>query len=208
MENFENFPFSGHSRLDAQLQFSAIIDKMTSIRRRTMLIDRSRCENDAEHSWHTATMALLLHEHTSSDVALLHSVEMLLVHDLVEIYAGDTFAYDTEKLADKTEREKAAADKLFSILPPGQSGYIRSLWEEFEANETPEANYANCLDTIQPFLHNLLTGGHTWVNSTPRPLRHQVEKRLSVCKEFMPKLYNWAMEQIANAVKNGWLLEE
>lgn len=208
MEEFENFPSSGNLRLDAQLKFSAIIDRMTAIRRRTLLIDRSRCENDAEHSWHVATMALLFFEYTKDDVEVLHTVEMLLVHDLVEIYAGDTFAYDSAKLADKAEREQAAADKLFAVLPEAQQKYLHSLWNEFEANQTREARYANCLDSIQPFLHNLLTGGHTWINSTPRPKRHQVEKRLGVCKDFMPELYQWAMRQIDSAAKKGWLLEE
>lgn len=207
MEPFESFPISGNLRLDAQLKFAALIDRMTAIQRRTLLIDRSRCENDAEHSWHIAVMALLFSEYTTEKIDILHAVEMLLVHDLVEIYAGDTFAYDTVRYADKHERESAAADKLFAVLPAEQGEYIRHLWEEFEANQSASAHYANCLDTIQPFLHNVLTGGHTWINSTPRPRRHQVEKRVSVCKEFMPELYNWAMKQIAAAVDKGWLIE-
>ena len=207
MDNFEFFPTSGNLRLDAQLKFSAIIDRMTSIHRRTLLIDRSRCENDAEHSWHIAVMALIFAEYAAEKFDVSHSVEMLLVHDLVEIYAGDTFAYDTARYIDKHERECAAADKLFAELPAEQGRYIRELWEEFETNTTPEAHYANCLDTLQPFLHNVLTGGHTWINSTPRPRRHQVEKRVSVCKDFMPELYNWAMRQIAAAVEKKWLIE-
>lgn len=208
MIDFENFPASGNPRLDAQLKFTALIDRMTAIKRRTLLIDRSRCENDAEHSWHIAVMALFFSEYAVEKVDVAHSVEMLLVHDLVEIYAGDTFAYDTVKLQDKAEREQQSADKLFSVLPAEQGLALRKLWEEFEANITPEAHYANCLDTVQPFLHNVLTGGHTWINSSPRPKRHQVEKRVSVCREFMPELYRWAMKNIEEAVAKKWLIEE
>ena len=203
----KDFISSGNLRLDAQLKFTAEIDKMTSVLRRTLLIDGSRCENDAEHSWHIAVMALLFAEHAVEKVNVLHAVEMMLVHDLVEVYAGDTFAYDTAGYADKREREQAAADKLFSTLPDEQHKYIRSLWEEFENHTTPDARYADCLDKIQPFFHNTLTGGHTWINSTPRPRRHQVEQRISVCKDFMPQVYKWAIRNIENAVAQGWLLE-
>lgn len=202
-----DFISSGNLRLDAQLKFTAEIDKMTSILRRTLLLDRSRRENDAEHSWHIAVMALLFAEHAVEKVNILHAVEMMLVHDLVEIYAGDTFAYDTAGYQDKALREQAAADKLFSMLPPEQHSYIRSLWNEFEAHTTADARYADCLDKIQPFFHNTLTNGHTWLNSTPRPTREQVEKRISVCKEFMPEVYNWALRNIENAVRRGWLID-
>ena len=203
----KDFISSGNLRLDAQLRFTAEIDKMTSVLRRTLLLDRSRCENDAEHSWHISVMALLFAEHAVEKVNPLHAVEMMLVHDLVEIYAGDTFAYDTDGYADKTEREQAAADKLFALLPAEQGKYIRQLWEEFEAHTTADARYADCLDKIQPFFHNTLTGGHTWLNSTPRPTVEQVEKRISVCKEFMPRVYEWAMKNIENAIKQNWLLK-
>lgn len=203
-----DFISSGNLRLDAQLRFTAEIDKMTSVLRRTLLLDGSRCENDAEHSWHIAVMALLFAEHATEKVNVLHAVEMMLVHDLVEIYAGDTFAYDISGYEDKAEREAAAAEKLFSLLPPEQGLYIRKLWEEFESRSTADARYADCLDKIQPFFHNTLTGGHTWQNSTPRPLRSQVEKRISVCKDFMPQVYAWAIKNIENAIQQGWLLDD
>ena len=201
-----DFISSGNLRLDAQLRFTAEIDKMTSVLRRTLLLDGSRCENDAEHSWHIAVMALLFAEHAVEKVNVLHSVEMMLVHDLVEIYAGDTFAYDITGYQDKAAREQAAADKLFAILPPEQGCYVRQLWEEFESCITPEARYADCLDKVQPFLHNTLTEGHTWQNSDPRPHAWQVEKRISVCRDFMPQLYDWCMKNIQNAIEKGWLL--
>lgn len=206
MDIFKDLLKSGNLRLDMQLEFTAVIDRMTSISRRTLLIDRSRCENDAEHSWHIAVMALLFAEHAVERVNVLHSVEMMLVHDLVEIYAGDTFAYDTVGYESKAEREQAAAGKLFTLLPPEQEKYVRDLWEEFESCSTPEARYADCLDKVQPFLHNTLTEGHTWQNSVPRPRAHQVEKRISVCRDFMPELYSWCMKNINNAVEKGWLL--
>ena len=196
---------SGNKRLDSQLRFSAEIDKMTSVLRRTLLLDRSRCENDAEHSWHIAVMALLFEEYAIEKVNTLHAVEMLLVHDLVEIYAGDTFAYDREGNKSKAERENSAAEKLFSMLPEEQKERIKSLWLEFDAAETADAKYANCLDKLQPFFHNMLTEGYTWRNAETPVTREQVEKRMECIKHFMPQLYDWVRESIAGAVERQWL---
>ncbi len=199
----ENFIESKNIRLDQQLRFTAEIDKMTSILRRTMLIDGSRRENDAEHSWHIALMALLFEEYVSEPVNISRAVKMCLVHDLIEIYAGDTFAYDVAGNADKAEREAAAADKLFAQLPSEQGSEIRSLWEEFDAMQTPDAKYAACMDRLQPFLHNTLTSGHTWVESgTARP---SVEKRMAIIKDFMPEVYKWVEKNLDNALAKGWL---
>ena len=204
---FKNFISSGNGRLDAQFRFTAEIDKMTSVLRRTLLLDRSRRENDAEHSWHIAVMALLFEEYAVERPNVSHAMEMLVVHDLVEVYAGDTFAYDISGNADKAAREEAAADKLFGILPKEQGDRIRLLWNEFDACETVDAKYANCLDRLQPFFHNTLTGGHTWVNSDPRPHRWQVERRMAILKEFMPQVHQWVVACIQSAVAKGWLLE-
>ena len=201
---FEDFISSGMERLDQQLKFTAEIDKMTSILRRTMLIDKSRRENDAEHSWHIAVMALLFEEYVSEPVDIGHVVKMCVVHDLIEIYAGDTFAYDVKGNLDKAEREEKAADKLFAILPEEQGAYIRVLWEEFDGMETADSKYAACLDRIQPFFHNTLTEGHTWVESGTTD-RAAVEKRMSIVKEFMPKVYPWVEKNIDNAIAKGWL---
>ncbi len=199
----ENFIESKNNRLDQQLRFTAEIDKMTSILRRTMLIDGSRRENDAEHSWHIALMALLFEEYATEPVNISRAVKMCLVHDLIEIYAGDTFAYDVAGNADKAEREAAAADKLFAQLPSEQGSEIRSLWEEFDAMQTPDAKYAACMDRLQPFLHNTLTSGHTWVESgTARP---SVEKRMAIIKDFMPEVYKWVEKNLDNALAKGWL---
>lgn len=198
---------SGNDRLDAQLRFTAEIDKMTSVLRRTLLLDGSRRENDAEHSWHIAVMALYFAEYAAEKPNVLRAAEMCIVHDLVEIYAGDTFAYDVNGHQDKAAREIAAAEKLFSILPAEQGVHIRALWEEFDRAETVDAKYASCLDRIQPFLHNTLTEGHTWKNIEPRTHRFQVEERLQVVREFMPEVYDWMEKNLDRAVQMGWLIE-
>lgn len=208
MTDFDRFHIpSGNARLDAQLKFTAVIDQMTGIFRKTLLVDRSRAENDAEHSWHIAVMALLFEEYAVVKVNTLHAVEMLLVHDLVEIYAGDTFAYDTEGNKTKAQRENAAAEKLFSILPPEQGAKIRALWEEFDAHATPDARYADCLDKLQPYFHNILTEGFTWRNAIAgkRTTRQQVEQRMSPLKDFMPEVYKWVRKSMDEAVRNNWL---
>lgn len=208
MTDFDRFHIpSGNARLDAQLKFTAVIDQMTGIFRKTLLVDRSRAENDAEHSWHIAVMALLFEEYAVEKVNTLHAVEMLLVHDLVEIYAGDTFAYDIEGNKTKAQRENAAAEKLFSILPPEQGAKIRALWEEFDAHATPDARYADCLDKLQPYFHNILTEGFTWRNAIAgkRTTRQQVEQRMSPLKDFMPEVYKWVNKSMDEAVKNNWL---
>ena len=199
----EDFIQSNNIRLDQQLKFTAEIDKMTGILRRTMLVDGSRRENDAEHSWHIAVMALIFQEYAVQSVDVSRAVKMCVVHDLIEIYAGDTFAYDVKGNQDKAQREQTAADKLFAMLPQEQGKEIRELWEEFDAMQTPDAKYAACMDRLQPFLHNTLTQGHTWVEGgTCRPM---VEKRMSIIKEFMPQVYPWVEQNIDNAIAKGWL---
>ena len=199
----EDFLSSGNIRLDRQLKFTAEIDKMTSIFRRTSLIDKSRRENDAEHSWHIAVMSMLFEEYASEPVNVSRAVQMCVVHDLIEIYAGDTFAYDVKGNQDKAERENEAADKLFSQLPKEQGAMIRSLWEEFDAMETADAKYAACMDRLQPFLHNTLTDGFTWVESGTS--RAVVEKRMAVIKDFMPRVYEWISDNMDRAIEKGWL---
>ncbi|MCR4939758.1 MAG: HD domain-containing protein [Treponemataceae bacterium] len=199
----EDFLESKNIRLDQQLRFTAEIDKMTSILRRTMLIDGSRRENDAEHSWHIAVMTLLFSEYAKEPVNVERAAKMCVVHDLVEIYAGDTFAYDLKANEGKEEREAAAADRLFAQLPAEQGTELRSLWEEFDAMETPDSKYASCMDRLQPFLHNTLTEGHTWQESGTN--RAVVEKRMAIIKEFMPEVYKWIDANLDAAIKKGWL---
>jgi len=200
-----DFLESNNLRLDQQLKFTAEVDKMTSILRRTLLVDGSRRENDAEHSWHIALMTLLFKEYCIAQVNVERAAKMCLVHDLIEIYAGDTFAYDPIGNKDKQERESKAADKLFAQLPEEQGKEFRSLWEEFDAMQTNDAKYAACMDRLQPFLHNTLTSGHTWVESGT--CRSNVEKRMAIIKDFMPEVYKWVQANITNAIKMGWLKE-
>lgn len=199
----QEFLSSDDEKLDRRFLFTAEIDRMTSVLRRTLLLDKSRRENDAEHSWHIAVMAMLFSEYATEPVDIGRVVQMCVVHDLVEIYAGDTFAYDIEGNADKETREKEAADKLFAMLPGEQGQMIRGMWEEFDAMETADAKYAACMDRLQPFFHNTLTDGHTWVENGTN--RAAVEKRMAVIKEFMPQVYDWVAANIDHAIEAGWL---
>lgn len=199
----KDFLYGMNERMNKQLLFTAEIDKMTSILRRTLLIDKSRRENDAEHSWHIAVMAMLFSEYAREQVDIGRVVQMCVVHDLVEIIAGDTFAYDVEGNIGKADRERVAADQLFAELPEDQGTMVRALWEEFDAMETADAKYAACMDRLQPFLHNTLTGGHTWVESGTN--RAVVEQRMAIVKDFMPEVYDWVSDNIDNAIRLGWL---
>lgn len=199
----EDFIKSGNFRLDQQLLFVAEIDKMTQIFRRTKLIDGTRRENDAEHSWHIAVMAMILSEYAVKKPDLSHVIKMLLVHDLIEIYAGDTFAFDVEANKNKAEKEALAADKLFAQLPQEQGAEVRGLWEEFDEMKTDDSLFANCMDRLQPFLHNTLTEGTTWREGATS--REQVENRLAVVKENMPKLWPWIELNMEKAISMGWI---
>lgn len=150
------------SRLEKQIAFLTEVDKEKNIFRQTYLADGKRKENDAEHSWHLALAAVLLKEHMKEDADLGRVMTMVLIHDLVEIDAGDTYAYDTEGAATEREREVKAADRIFGILPEDQGTYLRELWDEFEAYETAEAKYAHLLDNFQPLMLNDASDGKSW----------------------------------------------
>ena len=152
----------GHAELAKIIEFCTEIDKQKFIRRRTYLTDGIRFENDAEHAWHLAVMAILLSDYANDKIDLLKVVSMVLIHDLVEIYAGDTFAYDEEGKLTQKARESAAADKLFSMLPDKMEMKMRGLWDEFEAWETPEAKFAHTMDNFQPMLLQAATDGKSW----------------------------------------------
>ena len=162
-------PRAPKDRFKKQVEFILEIDKLKHILRQTILMDRSRRENSAEHSWHIALMVLVLSEY-AKDCAIdfFRVIKILLVHDLIEIDAGDTYCYDEHRRTDQVEREKKAADRIFSILPPDQVKTVRDLWNEFEARETPESQFANALDRFQPFLHNYFTEGQTWLENNIR----------------------------------------
>lgn len=149
-------------RLKKQMEFVLELDKLKHVMRQSYIADGSRHENDTEHSWHLALMAMLLSEYANEKVDMLQVIKMVLIHDAVEIDAGDTYAYDTEGNATKRQREVAAADRIFNILPEDQAKEMRELWEEFEACYTPEAKFANVLDRVQPIMLNDITGGRAW----------------------------------------------
>jgi len=152
------------TRIKQQIEFIIEVDKLKRIYRQNIITDKSRHETDAEHSWHLALMAVLLSEHVGGDGALdvLRVLKMVLIHDLVEIDAGDTYCYDVESGVDQIAREKVAAARVFPILPPDQAQEFLQLWEEFEAKETPEARFAGVLDRLQPLLLHYSTQGQSW----------------------------------------------
>jgi putative hydrolase of HD superfamily len=152
-----------NARLAQQIRFIVEVDRLKDVFRQTFVIGSRRHENDAEHSWHLSLMVLVLAEHANTpDVDVLRVLKMLLIHDIVEIDAGDTFAYDIARMADQHEREALAADRLFGLLPHDQTTEFRALWDEFEARATPEARFAAAMDRFQPMLLNCLTEGTAW----------------------------------------------
>lgn len=190
-------------RLKQQIEFVMEIDKLKHVYRQNLVADGSRRENDVEHSWHLAVMAVLLEEYTPQPVDVAKVMKMVLLHDLVEIDAGDTFAYDAEASVGKEEREQAAADRLYGLLPPDQAEELRALWDEFEARESLEAKFATCLDRMQPLLNNYHTEGGTWqthdVDSTA------VRKRMEPVGEGAPKLGELVDTLIGDAMAQGIL---
>ncbi len=190
-------------RLNQQIQFIIEIDQLKGILRQTLLMDRARQENSAEHSWHIAVMAMLFAEYAPQPIDVLRVMKMLLIHDIVEIDAGDTFCYDTAAHQDKAEREQHAAKRIFGLLPADQGDELRSLWDEFEARETSDAQFAAALDRIQPLLHNQQTEGGTWRLHGIR--RSQVMQRVAPVKESIPDLWDWLESSIDRCVEAGYL---
>lgn len=151
-------------RLEQQIAFCREIDKEKFVGRQTWLTGAVRKENDAEHAWHMAVMTVLLSEYANEEIDVLRTMTMLLIHDLVEIYAGDTYAYDEEGKKTQKSRELAAADRLFQLLPEDQGKKFREIWEEFEAENTPESRFARTMDNLQPMMLNAATDGKSWAD--------------------------------------------
>jgi putative hydrolase of HD superfamily len=192
------------NRLDQQLSFILEIDKLKTILRQTLLTDSSRRENSAEHSWHLAIMSVLLAEYATEPVDMLRVIKMLLVHDLIEIDAGDTFAYDVAGNVGRAEREEHGAERIFGLLPEEQGRELRALWEEFDAFKTPESKYANALDRLQPLLHNARTEGGTWrIHSVARD---QVYRRMEPIRSALPELWPMVTRIIEDACARGWIV--
>lgn len=180
-------------RLEKQFAFALEIDKEKRIGRQTYCSDGVTLENDAEHAWHAALMAVVFSEYANKQIDLLKVVKMLLIHDIVEIDAGDTYAYDEEGLQTQAEREQKAADRLYHILPQDQAQELMELWQEFEALESPEAKYAKAMDNLQPAMLNAATGGRAWKE-------HQVKlskvlKRNQKTEEGAAALWEYGLEQ-------------
>ena len=179
-------------RLEKQMEFILEVDKVKKIVRQTYLSDASRKENDAEHSWHLALMAVLLKEYSNEEVDLAKVIPMVLIHDLVEIDAGDTYAYDEEGQKTQHERESRAADRIYSLLPEDQKKKLRDIWEEFEEGETAEAKFAHTMDNIQPAMLNAANGGVAWKERGIS--MSQIMKRNAHTAEGSQKLWDYAFE--------------
>ena len=175
------------TRAERQLAFLVDADRLKGVLRQTLLCDGSRRENSAEHSWHLALMAAVLAEHAEGEVDVGRVVRMLLVHDLVEIDAGDTFAYDAAANVERADRERVAAERIFGLLPTDQQGDLRALWEEFEAQATPDARFAAALDRLQPLLNNHHSDGGSW--RVHRVSRSQVLRRMEPIRAAIPSLW-------------------
>lgn len=194
-------------RLQQQLAFIIEVDKLKTILRQTLISDRSRQENDAEHSWHLSLMAVLLAEHANTpNLDLLKVLKMLLIHDIVEIDAGDTFAYDEKGHADKEEREEKAAQRIFRLLPDDQYEEVYRLWREFEERETPEAKFASALDRLQPMMLNYKSEGFAWKKHGIK--RDQVLKRNAQIAEGSSMLWEYAKQLIDEATTKKYLKEQ
>jgi len=193
-------------RFRQQIEFILEVDKLKNVLRKTILMDRSRRENSAEHSWHIALTVLILSEYAKdSDVDLFQVMKILLVHDLIEIDAGDTYCYDDQGRKDQTRREKKAADRIFNLLPADQARTLRELWDEFEERKTPESRFANALDRLQPFLHNYFTEGQIWQENNIKSA--QVKSRMHPVDDGAPVLWNYVSSLIDDGVKKGFLSE-
>lgn len=193
--------------LEQDIEFILLLEQMKKIERRTFIIGEKRRENDAEHSWHIATMALFLEKYAQADIDINHTTQMLLVHDLVEIFAGDTFAYDVKANSSKKERELKAMEKLKSMLDEKNGNMLEKLWLEFENVETEESKYANAMDRLQPLLSNIFSGnGGSWVENKVK--LSQIEKRVEPIKFLDPQVYEFVYNKLLENVEKGYILPE
>ncbi len=190
--------------LERQIRFVVEADRLKTVARQSRITDGSRHENSAEHSWHLALMALALGGHAPAGTDLGRVMAMLVVHDMVEIDAGDLFLYsDSAALARQQDAERAAADRIFALLPVRQAAAVRALWDEFEERRTPEARFARALDRLQPMLLNMQTGGGTWVaHGVPVD---QVLSKVELIEDGSASLGGYARVMIAEAVQRGFL---
>jgi putative hydrolase of HD superfamily len=191
-------------RLDRQLRFIVEIDQLKTVLRRSYVMNAERYENSAEHSWHVAVMAMVLTEHAEEPVDLCRVLKMLLVHDMVEIDAGDTYCYDEKGASDKMAREGQAADRIFGLLPGDQADELRDLWDEYEEQITPEARFAMSLDRLMPLLHNYYTHGKSWREHGIA--RHQVLAHNACICDGSDRLWQFVRAIVEDAVAKGYLM--
>jgi putative hydrolase of HD superfamily len=189
-----------------QINFIKEIDKIKYIQRKTKLFNSDRNENDAEHSWHLAVMAIVLLEHSNQSVDLLKVLKMVLIHDIVEIDAGDTFIYDTEKDHSNTDDERLAANRIFGLLPAEQAEEFIAIWEEFEAGVTGEAKYARAMDRLEPLLQNTSNNGGTWKEFGVN--YEKVHHKKSIIKEGSNSIWDFAEKLIHESVEKGILKKD
>ncbi|MEG0614719.1 MAG: HD domain-containing protein [Oscillospiraceae bacterium] len=195
-----------NERLNQQMNFILEVDKMKNIYRQTYVLHENRRENDAEHSWHLAMMAFILSEHSNEKIDLLKVIKMVLIHDIVEIDAGDTYCYDEKGYEDKNERETAAAERIFGILPPDQRDEIYALWQEFEAADTPESKFAAALDRAQPMTLNYKKDGISWAEHGVT--LEQIKKRNLLINGGSSALWNYTSDFLEEAKERGILAEK
>ena len=193
-----------NSRLLKDIDFIVELDKMKSILRQTSIIGEERREDDAQHSWHISVMAMLLAEYANEKVDVCKVIKMLLTHDLVEIYAGDTFCYDKVGNSDKKERELKAAEKIFGMLEEDKGKELRVLWDEFEEMKTPEALFAASMDRLQPMLNNYNNNGGTWRKFNVA--KEDIYKRINPVKESSQELWNFVQYMIEDAAEKGTII--
>lgn len=192
-------------RLKKQIDFILEVDKAKEIFRRTLISNGERYENDAEHSWHLSLMAPILKEYIKEDIDISRVINMVIIHDLVEIDAGDTFCYDKKGNETKRERELKAAERIFNILPKEQGEVIFSLWNEFEEMKTPEGKYAATLDRLQPLLLNSANGYKTWKDN--KTTKSMVLDRMAIIKESSSELWNLVLDIIDDGINKGCLID-
>jgi putative hydrolase of HD superfamily len=200
----DDLPY-GSARLHQQISFIVELDKLKHVLRQNLVIDKSRPENVAEHSWHLGIMAVILAEFATPGIDILRVLKMLLIHDIVEIDAGDTFLYDTAGKADQAAREAQAAVRLFGLLPENQRMELRALWDEFEKRQTADAMFAKALDRFAPLLHNYYTEGSTWRRMGIAA--DQVRVRNSMIADGSELLWQAVQRLIADGISRGYLEE-
>lgn len=194
-----------NERLKKQLEFIIEIDKEKNIFRQTHLSNYGRSENDAEHAWHMAIMAYLLQEYSNEKVDIAKVIIMCLIHDVVEIDAGDTYAYDTEGLKSQKAREDAAKERIYSLLPSDQKSDLQAIFDEFEENKTPEAKFAHAMDNLQPILLNNSNNGSDWREH--KVTKEQIYKRQIKTKEGSEVIFNYVDKLIKENIDKGNIID-